>query len=62
MKKLMYGMIGALLLLVASSAKEDSSDVNQNKIYCDYELFYNQNDDKTQAVARFRFGGPTGTL
>lgn len=55
-------MLGAILLLAASCAKEDSSDVNQNKIYCDYELFYNQNEDKTHAVARFRFGGPTGTL
>lgn len=62
MKKLLFGMIGAVLVLTASCAKEDSSDVNQNKIYCDYELFYNQNDDKTHAVARFRFGGPTGTL
>ena len=62
MKKLVYGMLGAILLLAASCAKEDSSDVNQNKIYCDYELFYNQNEDKTHAVARFRFGGPTGTL
>lgn len=61
MKKLFYLMFGAGLIL-ASCAKEDSSDVNQNKVYCDYELFYNQNEDKTHAVARFRFGGATGTL
>lgn len=61
MKKLVY-LFFAFGLLLASCAKEDSSDVNQNKIYCDYELFYNQNEDKTHAVARFRFGGPTGTL
>lgn len=41
---------------------EDSGDVNQDKIWTKYELFYNENDDKTVAVARFRFGGPTGTL
>lgn len=41
---------------------EDSGDVNQDKIWTHYELFYNANDDKTVAVARFRFGGPTGTL
>lgn len=41
---------------------EDSGDVNQDKIWTRYELFYNANDDKTTAVARFRFGGPTGTL
>lgn len=41
---------------------EDSGDVNQDKIWTSYELFYNENDDKTVAVARFRFGSPTGTL
>ena len=41
---------------------EDSGDVNQDKIWTHYELFYNANDDKTIAVARFRFGSPTGTL
>jgi hypothetical protein len=61
MKKLIFGIL-ALSLLFTSCEKEDSSDVNQNKVYCDYELFYNQNEDKTHAVARFRFGGPTGTL
>ncbi|MBD3638096.1 MAG: hypothetical protein HUJ25_12155 [Crocinitomicaceae bacterium] len=61
MKKLFYLMIGAGMLLV-SCAKEDSNDVNQDKIWTEYELFYNQNDDKTHAIARFRFGGPTGTL
>jgi hypothetical protein len=49
-------------VLLTSCEVEDSSDVNQDKIYADYELFYNSNTDKTQAVARFRFGGPTGTL
>ena len=41
---------------------EDSADVNQDKIYTDYEVFYNSNTDKTQVLARFRFGGATGTL
>lgn len=41
---------------------EDSGDVNQDKIWTHYELFYNKNDDKTVAVARFRFGSATGTL
>lgn len=61
MKKLFYLIFGVGLVFT-SCDKEDSADVNQNKIYCDYELFYNQNEDKTHAVARFRFGGPTGTL
>lgn len=61
MKKLFYLTLGAGLLL-ASCAKEDSADVNQDKIYTEYELFYNQNQDKTHALAQFHFGGPTGTL
>ncbi len=54
-------LIFALPLLLASCAKENSEDVNQDKIYSDYELFYNKNEDKTYAVARFKFGGATGT-
>ena len=46
----------------ASCERESSLDVNQDKIYTDYELFYNSNTDKTVVVAQFRFGGPTGTL
>jgi len=61
MKKLLFAIIGAGLLL-GSCAKEDSSDVNQQKIWTSYEVFYNQNEDKTHAIARFRFGGATGTL
>lgn len=41
---------------------EDSSDVNQDKIYADYEVFYNSNTDKSIVLAKFRFGGATGTL
>ena len=64
MKKIIYFALLALALpiILASCQKEDSSDVNQDKIYCVYELFYNQNSDKTVAIARFRFGTPTGTL
>lgn len=55
----------ALLLLATvftGCNVEDSGDVNQDKIWTRYELFYDANDDKTVAVARFRFGGATGTL
>ena len=47
-------LLALAALIMASCAKEDSSDVNQNKIYVDYEVFYNQNEDKTHAVARFQ--------
>ncbi len=65
MKKVIYLAFFALLslpTLLTSCQKEDSSDVNQDKIYTEYELFYNQNTDKTVAIARLRFGSPTGTL
>jgi hypothetical protein len=52
---------GIALLFVACEA-EDSVDVNQNKIYTDYEVFYDSNSDKTWVVARFKFGNATGTV
>jgi len=64
MKKLVYTTFSILatVLVLGACQKEDSSDVNQDKVYTAYELFYNQNSDKTVAIARLRFGGPTGTL
>ncbi len=62
MKKLFYLTLCAAGLGLTSCEHEDSSDVNQDKIYCEYELFYNQNEDKTHAIARFRFGSATGTI
>jgi len=61
MKNALLLALGTVILFSACQ-KEDSNDVNQDKIYCDYELFYNQNEDKTHAVARYRFGGATGTV
>lgn len=54
-----------LILVIAtfsSCEKESSLDVNQDKIYTDYEVFYNSNTDKSWVVAKFKFGGPTGTI
>ena len=48
--------------ILTSCEKEVSSDVNQDKIYTDYEVFYDKNTDKSWVVAKFRFGGPTGTI
>jgi major membrane immunogen (membrane-anchored lipoprotein) len=39
----------------------DSQDVNQDKIYGEYELFYDKNQDKTFASAWFKFNSSTGT-
>ncbi len=65
MKNSKFGWIVFMLfigLALTSCKPEDSDDVNQDRIYTVYELFYNSNTDKTVAVARFRFGNPTGTL
>lgn len=54
-----------LILLIGSFSsceKESSLDVNQDKIYTDYEVFYNSNTDKSWVVAKFKFGSPTGTV
>lgn len=53
-------MFGFVLLL--SCARENSDDVNQDRIYTEYELFYNANEDKTYARAIFKFGNALGTL
>jgi hypothetical protein len=42
--------------------RESSADVNQDRIYTIYELFYNANEDKTFARATFRFSNEVGTL
>jgi len=55
-------VLAVFSLLFIGCAKESASDVNQNKIWTEYELFYNKNTDVTTAIARFRFGGATGTL
>ncbi|MBL7825745.1 MAG: hypothetical protein JNJ57_03885 [Saprospiraceae bacterium] len=49
-------------LLFASCQTEQSSDVNQDRIFTQYELLYNANEDITYARAWFRFGNATGTL
>ncbi|MFT5823209.1 MAG: hypothetical protein ACI8ZM_004469 [Crocinitomix sp.] len=59
MKKILLAFM-VLGLILTSCNKEELS--KQNKVYTDYELFYNQNENKTHVVARFRIGGSTGTL
>jgi hypothetical protein len=49
------------LCLLTSCEKADSGDVNQDKIYSEYELFYDKNLDKTYASAIFKFNSITGT-
>lgn len=50
-----------LLLLSACMMAEQSANVNQSRIWTDYELHYDANADVTVARAEFRFGGAYGT-
>ena len=64
MKKIiLFLVVLAVMSLKFSGCKtENSEDVNQDRIFTVYELFYNANEDVTYANARFRFGNVTGTL
>ncbi|MDX1911362.1 MAG: hypothetical protein SFV22_07745 [Saprospiraceae bacterium] len=50
------------ILMTTACKRESSGDVNQDRIFTHYELFYNANEDITYARAWFRFGSLTGTL
>lgn len=52
----------AALLVAACDLVEPSENVNQARIWTDYELHYDANEDVTAARASFRFGGATGTM
>jgi uncharacterized protein YceK len=45
----------------ASNEVANSGDVNQNTIYQDYRVTYDEEDNITWAWATFRFGGSNGT-
>ena len=63
-KSLSYLLATVVLVAITLSAcqpPESSASVDQDRIYCIYELFYNQNTDITKARATFRFGNPLGT-
>jgi hypothetical protein len=48
--------------LAACDIVEPSENVDQDRIYTDYEVQYDARTDITAARATFRFGGATGTL
>jgi hypothetical protein len=62
MKKKCFIILFAIVGLIVSCERENSEDVNQDRIFTEYELYYNANEDKTYATARFRFGNALGTL
>ncbi len=55
-------LFSLLALSFAACKRESSADVNQDRIFTQYELFYDKNEDITYARAWFRFGNETGTL
>lgn len=63
MRKISFYLFTILFASAAliSCESEDSSSVDQDRIFTGYELFYNQNTDKTYARAQFRFGNAVGT-
>lgn len=61
MKSLVAIFSISILFLLSSCQTEDSSAVNQTRIFTYYELFYNQNTNKTLALAKFTFGNALGT-
>lgn len=49
------------LTLTTSCEREPSDAVDQDKIFTEYELYYNANEDKTYARATFKFSNALGT-
>lgn len=50
-----------LTIIISGCKKEVSKNVDQNKIWTYYELFYSESLNKTFATATFRFSSKTGT-
>ena len=56
------GLFLAILTIVVSSCKKEvSKNVDQDKIWTYYELFYSESENKTYATATFRFSNESGT-
>jgi hypothetical protein len=58
---LLYLFLFTVLGSFTSCIREDSDSVDQDKIFTEYELFYNANEDKTYARATFKFSNVFGT-
>ena len=54
-------LLAFLGMSLASCMREDSENVNQDRIWARYELFYDADEDITYARATFRFGHSAGT-
>ncbi|MEL7002277.1 MAG: hypothetical protein AAFN93_06025 [Bacteroidota bacterium] len=61
LKSLLSLFFVVILFVGTSCESEDSENVNQDRIYALYELFYDVNRDVTFARTTFFFGNATGT-
>lgn len=65
MKQLVNTLLAFAILLPAfmlnSCKKENSDTVDQDKIWASYEVYYDNNQDKTFARATFKFSNALGT-
>lgn len=62
MKKIFHVLTIVACTLFTSCDKEESVDVNQDRIYVFYDVTYNKGEDLTKVKAVFRFGNENGTL
>jgi len=62
-KPILAGMLLAITGLFACNSNEigESKDVNQDKIYMDYSISYNEGDDQVALNFQYRFAGAAGT-
>lgn len=60
--KILLLVFATASVLLTSCLSEESTSVDQDKIYTTYELLYDKNTDKTYARAQFHFGNLLGTL
>lgn len=62
MRYLQILYIIALVSLLGSCKPDETIDVNQDKIFTEYELFYNKAEQRTYASAKFRHKKAKGTV
>ncbi len=62
-KPLLAAFLAVIVTLAACDSNEigDSKDVNQDKIYMDYEISYNEPDADVELNFQYRFAGSAGT-
>jgi hypothetical protein len=60
-KALLLSMFGIILVSCASNEIGESKDVNQDKIYQDYVIQYEEETEKATIQSQFRFAGQDGT-